>query len=245
MKTCEDLRDSFELYSLGLLDDSEDVLQIEAHLARGCEACTAHMKEAFAVKALMMSHAPEVVPPTRLKRRVMSAVGVQPMGWTWFATAAAAAMLMLALWFNFESRTRQAELAQAQRTLNETVAERDRLDQAFRFLEQPETRQVNFGSGQTNPPRGNVYIHSKLGVLLIAQNLPELPAGKVYEMWLVPKNGNPKPAGLFQSTASGTAVHTLSQLVDVSDIAAVAVTVEPAVGSTTPTMPLVIAAPIA
>ncbi len=240
---CDELRDSLELYSLGLLEDGTEKDEIRSHLERRCSACEANMKDALAVQALMLSQAPEVVPPARLKRRVMGAVGVQPMGWTWFAAACAAAMLMLALWFNVVAGERGRQLAQVRQSLTETEAERNRLEAVFRFLEEPETKQVNFGSPQTQPPRGNVYLHPRLGVLLIATNLPQLNPAQAYEMWILPKDGSaPKPAGLFQSNQAGSAVHTLPQAVSLSDVAGVAVTVEPAAGSQTPTMPLTFAA---
>ncbi len=242
---CEDLRDSFELFALGLLEEGMEQDEIRAHLDRGCGTCDARMKDALAVQALLLSQVPEVVPPARLRRRVMGAVGVQPMGWTWFAAACAAAMLMLALWFNVVSGERGRQLAQARQSLSESEAERERLQAVFRFLEEPETRQVNFGSPQTQPPRGNVYFHPRLGVLLIAANLPPLTPAQTYEMWILPKGGGaPQPAGLFQSTAAGSAVHTLPQAVNLSEVAGVAVTVEPAAGSQTPTLPILFAAQI-
>jgi hypothetical protein len=242
---CEELRDSFELYALGLLEEGVEKDEIRAHLERGCATCDAHMRDALAVQALLLSQAPEVVPPARLRRRVMGAVGVQPMGWTWFAAACAAAMLVLALWFNVVAGERGRQLAQVRQSLGETQAERDRLQSVFRFLEEPETRQVNFGAPQSQPPRGNVYFHTRLGVLLIATNLPALTPAQTYEMWILPRGGGaPQPAGLFQSTAAGSAMHTLPQAVSLADIAGVAVTVEPAAGSQTPTSPILFAAQI-
>lgn len=242
---CEELRDSFELYALGLLEEGGEKDEIRAHLERGCTECNSNMKDALAVQALLLSQAPEVVPPARLKRRVMGAVGVQPMGWTWFAAACAAAMLMLALWFNVVAGNRGEQLADARQSLTQTEAERARLEAAFRFLEEPETRQVNFGAPQTQPPRGNVYLNPQLGVLLIATNLPPLTPAQTYEMWLLPKGGGaPQPAGLFQSSQSGSAMHTLPQAMNLADVAGVAVTVEPAAGSQTPTLPILFAAQI-
>lgn len=242
---CEDLRDSFELYGLGLLEEGPEKDEVRAHLERGCATCTAHMKDALAVQTLLLGQAPEVVPPARLRRRVLGAVGVQPMGWTWFAAACAAAMLVLALWFNVVAGDRGRQLADTRQSLRESEAERVRLQSVFRFLEEPETRQVNFGAPQAQPPRGNVYFHSRLGVLLIATNLPALSPAQTYEMWILPKGGGaPQPAGVFQSSQAGSAFHTLPQAVDLAGIAGIAVTVEPAAGSQTPTLPILFAAQI-
>ncbi|MGH7969391.1 MAG: anti-sigma factor, partial [Limisphaerales bacterium] len=178
--TCEDLRDSYELYSLGLLD-GEEKREIEAHLGRNCTLCQKYLKDALGVNALMLSQVHEVVPPSRLRRRVMASVGMEHAGWEWVAALAAACALIVALWLGVEKRTTDRDLTNARVTLQQTEAERDRLAQAFAFLRQPETRQVNFGQGQPTPPRGNFFLNPRMGVLLIASNLPALPVGKAYE----------------------------------------------------------------
>jgi hypothetical protein len=243
MKPCEDFRDDFELYALGLLDPAEKT-EIDDHLRSGCSTCDAALKDALAVNAIVMSMAPEVVPPARLKRRVLASVGVHPMSWSWLAALAASCMLMVALWFSVQERSRSAELAQARHTLIEVSSQRDRLMQALSFLDDPATVPVSFGKGHPIPPHGNVFVHSRLGVLLIAANLPAAQSGKIYEMWVIPKGGAPRPAGLFQSQG-GTAMHILSGPVDVGSIGAVAVTLEPEAGSPAPTSTPIIVAPVA
>ena len=163
---CDDLRDSFDLFSLGLLEEGEEKSEIRAHLERGCATCEASMKDALAIQALLLNQAPLVEPPARLKRRVLGAVGVQPMGWTWFAAACAAAMLMLALWMNVMVRKSEQELADTRLVLAQSNGEREKLEAVFQFLQEPETRQVRFGDPATQPPRGNVYLHPRLGVML-------------------------------------------------------------------------------
>ena len=243
MSACQDFHDDFELYALGLLDPAEKE-GMDAHLRTGCVTCEAALKSALATNAIVMSMAPDVVPPARLKRRVLASVGVHPMSWSWLAAVAAACMLMVALWFSVQERSRSSELAQARHTLIEVSSQRDRLMQALSFLDDPATVPVSFGKGQPIPPHGNVFVHSKLGVLLIAANLPAAQAGKIYEMWVIPKGGAPRPAGSFQSQG-GTAMHILSGPLDVGTIGAVAVTLEPESGSPAPTSTPIIVAPVA
>jgi hypothetical protein len=242
MKPCDDFHDDFELYALGLLDPEEKTA-IDDHLRTGCSTCEAALKNALAVNAIVMSMAPDVVPPARLKRRVLASVGVHPMSWSWLAAMAAACMLVVALWLSVQERSRASELAQARRTLIEVSGQRDRLMQALSFLDDPATVPVSFGKGQPVPPHGNVFVHSKLGVLLIAANLPAAQSGKIYEMWIIPKGGAPRPAGLFQSQG-GTAMHILSGPLDVATLGAVAVTLEPEAGSAAPTSTPIIVAPV-
>jgi hypothetical protein len=244
MNPCQDFHDDFELYALGVLDP-EQKAEIDAHLRTGCATCEAALKDALAVNAMLMSMAPDVVPPARVKRRVLAGVGVQRMSWSWLAALAAASMLVVALWLSVQERSRAAELAQARHTLIQVSSQRDRLLQALSFLDDPSTLPVSFGKGQPLPPRGNVFVHAKLGVLLIASNLPPAQAGKTYEMWVIPKGGSPRPAGLFQSEGGGTAMHILSGPLDVGTLGAVAVTLEPEAGSAAPTSPVIILAPLA
>jgi len=144
----------------------------------------------------------------------------------------------------FQSRERRAE-NQLARVQAESFTERQelaRLNAAFAILYQPDARQVVFGAGTPQPPRGRVFLDPRRGVLLLASNLPPAPAGKAYEMWVIPKRGKPTPAGLFQSMADGTVMHILSGPVDVNATGAVAVTLEPESGVPQPTSTPVIAA---
>lgn len=241
--TCEELQSQFELYSLGLLQDEVEIQhEIQQHLARNCDVCRKRLREAIADNALIMATAPQTTPPRRLKRRVLAGFGIERAGWGWLGALATASMLMIALWLSVQERRRESELAESRRDILQVTAERDRLTQAFSFLNQPETRQVNFGKDKAQPPRGNVFVNSRMGVLLVASNLPALAQGRTYEMWVFPsKDSAPRPAGLFQSDAQGLAMHILSG--PLNELYAVAVTNEPAAGSAAPTtMPVIVAA---
>jgi anti-sigma-K factor RskA len=232
--TCAELKDGFELYSLGLLEGEEHT-EIEAHLARGCTDCQKNLKAALAVNALLLSTVTPTTPPARLKRRVLAGFGIERSGWGWLGLLAAAGMLVLALWLSVQERQRANELADARRRIIQITSERDSLQQAFRFFGQPDTIEVNFGQGQPKPPRGNVLVNSRLGVLLIASNLPMLQPGKIFEMWVIPKGGTPRPAGIFPADTQGSAVHMLSGPIDPQMLGAVAVSIEPEAGSQSPT----------
>jgi anti-sigma-K factor RskA len=240
--TCADLRESFELYALGVLEDEERA-EIDAHLARGCEHCSTALAKALAINAGLLSFVPDQAPPKRLKRRLLAAIGVHYPGWGWVWALSAILAVIVALWLGGQERQRSAELADARRSLMQVSGERDRLTTALEFLSDPQTQPASFGRGQTAPPRGYVFLHPQMGVLLIASNLPAVGEGKTYEMWVVPKGGGaPRPAGLFQSEGA-RAVHILNGPLDVTLLSAVAVTVEPAAGSSAPTTtPIIVAA---
>ncbi len=115
---------------------------------------------------------------------------------------------------------------------------------ALKFLNEPETKQVVFGQGQPKPPRGRVFVNPNRGVMLMVANLPQAPAGKLYELWLIPKTGAPQPAGLFQSDSQGNALYLREGLVDLSKTGAVAITLEPEAGSNAPTTTPLFVAPM-
>ncbi|MBF4571313.1 anti-sigma factor [Herbiconiux sp. VKM Ac-1786] len=67
---------------------------------------------------------------------------------------------------------------------------------------------------------------------VLAEGLPELPEGKVYEAWYIDAKG-PVAAGTFTAAESGTSWHVLEGTMSAGDT--VGVTVEPAGGSQQPT----------
>lgn len=225
--THEEMKEMYELYALGVLDRDERA-EIDDHLATGCEACRTSVQRAAVINSVLLTFVPEATPPKRVKKRLLAAVGMEQRSWGWLAWAATSACLLVGLtWFSLESHRRSEELTAARRVLD--------------IVDSPETRAVSFGAG----PRGNVFVNPKTGVLLIAKNLPRLEAGQTFEMWVIPKGGAPKPAGLFRPGANGTATHVFPGPVDVGATGAVAVTVEPEAGSAAPTTQPFIVAPVA
>lgn len=244
MMSCAELKDLFELHALGVLDPEESA-EVEQHLATGCAACSEAMQTALALNAMLLAQAAEVTPPARLKRRVLASVGVQRSGWGWTAAIAAAGMLVIALWLSVEVQKKDRELAGARKTLASVSADRDHIQQALAILDEPGARQVAFGT-EAPAPHGNVFVEERRGVVLLGANLPALPAGKIYEMWMIPKDAAaPVPAGLFQPDAAGNALHVQPGPVNAAALGRVAVTVEPEAGSTAPATSPIIVAPFA
>jgi anti-sigma-K factor RskA len=87
-------------------------------------------------------------------------------------------------------------------------------------------------------------VNAQRGVLLVASNLPPAPSGKIYELWVISKQGMPRPAGLFQSNLQGDALYLRGGALDVAATAAIAVTLEPASGSNAPTTTPIVVAPV-
>lgn len=145
--TCQELADLFELYALGVLEPAEKS-EIDAHLARGCGNCQHALSEALALNAGVLSFVPEAAPRRRLKRRLLTSVGVHYPSWGWVWAVGAVCLLMIAAWLGVEERRRTFELAEARRALIDSNSERDRLTQALQFLSDPQTVPASFGKGK-------------------------------------------------------------------------------------------------
>ena len=242
---CEELRDHYELYAMGVAAEPEKS-EIREHLNRGCEVCMAEMKRARTINAMLGGMTPPLAPSPLLRRRILASVGFEQkrFGWAPFLAVATALSLFAAFYFSGREREFAVLATRLRDQLGRESVELTRLNQAFAILNGPDTTMTSFGAGQPAPPKGRVFLNPSQGVLLIASNLPPAPAGKRYEMWVIPKGGKPVPAGLFQSEADGTAMHIQRGPVDVSATGAVAVTLEDEGGALQPTSTPLIAAAI-
>jgi hypothetical protein len=84
----------------------------------------------------------------------------------------------------------------------------------------------------SEPPRGEVIRLEDDRAVLIAENLPAEPEDKVCQTWLL-RDGVAEPAGTFESREGGITAAPIEGSLE--GAAAVAVTVEPAGGSSAPT----------
>jgi len=240
--THEEMHDIYELYALGVLEEEERA-EISQHLAGGCAVCLGAVKRAALQNAgVLAAMTPDSAPPRRLGARLREGVGIRARGWTWAAWLAVAACLVAMAWSGLRSWRISRDLEATRREVQRTDLELARMRAVLDVLDAPGTRAVSFGEEKHMPPRGSVFVNPQKGVVLIASRLPQLSAGWAYEMWVIPKTGAPKPAGLFQATEAGTAIHTLPGPLDVASTGAVAVTVEPDKGSSAPTSkPIIVA----
>lgn len=97
-------------------------------------------------------------------------------------------------------------------------------------------------AGQPDAPRAtaSVVMSPTKGMVLSAMNLPQLAAGKIYQLWVVTKSA-PVSIGTFEVAADGSVTGTMPLTAGAStDPVAVAVTIEPAGGVPSPTGPKVL-----
>jgi anti-sigma-K factor RskA len=149
-----------------------------------------------------------------------------------FAAAAAAIILLVGLWgFSLQQRLSETEAALA--------TEKSALNIPPGYVAfpvqgngpQPDASAVVFFNPETNQAS------------LLANGLQPLPAGKVYELWLLPPgfpDANPVAAGVFKVDGSGKARHETDAPSKLREYAGVAVTVEDNPGVEVPAGPIVL-----
>jgi anti-sigma-K factor RskA len=243
--THEELQDQLELYVLGVLD-ADETAAIDAHLLSGCTRCTQALGRATAVNAAMLAVAPEAVPAPGLRDKVMARVSParrQIRSPFWLAIAASLAAAVV--WLVAERQSDRDELAALQEARAAADAEAARLTSTLEFLQDPETRPATAQGGAAQQPRGTYFINQRGGVLLIASNLQPIGPDKVFELWVIPREGAPQPAGTFRADDTGAALHLFRDAAAPASARALAITVEPVGGSAAPTTTPMLVTPVA
>jgi hypothetical protein len=220
--TCEELSSDYGAYALDIANDPERT-EIADHLARQCPVCTPGVRRALGSVYAMSGAVKTEEPPKRLRRRIVAMVSrganqEERRSWVVFVPWAVAGVLAIVLL----SITVPARL-------NPPVSQ-SRFDEALSILNDPVTRDVTFGVPNA---RGRVFVSPGKGVVLMAAHLPALAEDKTFELWVIPTQGNPVPAGIFRGNDDSTAIFVRPGPVD--NAAAIAVTVEPKGGSAQPT----------
>jgi anti-sigma-K factor RskA len=201
---------SVALYALDALDPLEE-REFEEHLA-SCERCREELASLREATAALAYGAAGPAPPPELKLRILESAKAErskviPLQarrrWAARIAAGAALAAAFALGVGVWSTTRSSS------------------DPLASVLAKPGAKLVSMQS------HGVVAVAPD-GSAAVALTLPDAPAGKTYEAWVIRK-GAARPAGIF----SGSAVFKLQRSVPRGSV--VAVTLEPAGGVDQPT----------
>jgi anti-sigma-K factor RskA len=211
--------DAAGAYVLGAMPARERQ-EFESHLAT-CPECQADVDDLRpAAEALPMA-APPMVPPAGLKDRIMVEVEREAALLAQVGPAADRPAPEKRKRFRFSLGGWQLAPVAAALLIVGALA-----GFALRGGDSTQT----FSAG----PNAQVRVHGE-NATLVAQNLPAPPAGRVYEVWVVPKGeSQPRPTNvLFRPRGNGEAEAAIPG--SASDIDAVLVSDEPPGGSETPT----------
>jgi anti-sigma-K factor RskA len=123
------------------------------------------------------------------------------------------------------------------------AAKASRAQQVLEVLNAPNAQRVTLAATKIQPaPTAHaVYLAERGALMMEANNLKPVPAGKTYELWVIPASGAaPMPAGTFTPNGEGYASVVLPTLPSGVPAKAFGITIEDAGGSKTPTMPIVL-----
>jgi anti-sigma-K factor RskA len=236
--TSADLHTLTGAYAVNALSDLERTA-FEAHLTR-CQSCAVEVTE-LAATAARLGAAVEFLPPPQLRARVLAAAAEtrqlsphtarvpDPRRKRWAGGLLAAACLVAAVFVTVDYSQSGQE-----RQLAQLSSEYSRFSD---FLSTPDAKLIN-GRAPNGATGTAVVSVSRDEALFLAKDLPQAPDGHTYQLWRIGADG-PHSAGLLDSRSSPVVISGLTGTQEV------ALTVEPLGGSETPTLPAVMAMPLA
>lgn len=227
-------------YALDALDEDERSAY-EAHLA-DCEHCQQELASFWTTTEALAVAASGPEPSVALRERILADVRAEPQNVVAFEPrrwrvapvlgAVAAVAAVVALGIGLWASNLSSEL-------DETRAALARAQAAAQLLADPAAQTVALQQGT-----GRLVVDADGQAVLVVEGLEPAPAGKTYELWIVPGGdiAAASPAGLFPGR-DGTEVVGLDGTVTAGDV--VAVTVEAAAGADAPTtQPIVASDPV-
>jgi len=255
MTTHEQFADELALYALNELHGSE-LQEFEQHLET-CASCRRELQAMRSDLGLLGLSAVGPRPPARSKERLMRAIAAEPRGttapatvapkgrrnfWlTWIPAALALAVIVFALSLRQSNQSLNDQLAELRNRYNDQKVQLAQAQENMRLLLAPDAVHVSLvppKAGQ-QPNATAIVSPSQNRMTLMASNLPPVPAGKAYELWIIPPQGAPVNAGVFKPDEHGNVI-LLDHVLPTVQMKTFALTVEDEAGSDKPTSPIVI-----
>jgi anti-sigma-K factor RskA len=245
MTVHEQFADDLSLYALGALQGAERQA-IETHLDE-CPPCRQELERLRGDMALLALSANGPRPPERSRERLLAAIAKEPRrgqfpraGWAWgnvIGWAAAVAAIAIAVLFRQQNSDLRQHMLQVETNSVKQDQQLREAKQLLATLTSPDAVHFTLVAGNIPPqPQGKaIYVRSSGTLVFLGSNLPAIPPQKAYELWLIPTNGAPIPAGLFKPDARGAAAVIHPPLPIGVEAKTFAITIEPEAGSSAPT----------
>lgn len=190
---------------------------------------------------------------------VVTAASTTSSGIPYWLAAGIAALLLLTLYFAWDAhrlrdelraanernqRTEQlvasaeGEYAATQRKLAVMEEQMAKMHRENAILTDPASVKIMLAAQKIRAPQMVAMWHAKYGIVLTGQKVPMPSGNRVLQLWLIPKapGGKPMPAMTVRPDANGNFVILVANPpVAGSDTKALAITEEPAGGSSAPT----------
>jgi anti-sigma-K factor RskA len=258
----DELKYDAAAYALGVLEPAERAA-FEAHLT-DCAECTADVRQLRLAAAALPRTVPQVSPPPSLRARILdqavrgagadrpvaSAPGTvvrEKRGLPAWLQIAAMLVIGAGVFLyaqrmqmrvsNLEAQLAQAtaQVASADRATTEARTVALRAQSAMGVFAALDVARIDLaGQPVAAMARARALWSRQRGMVFTVSNLPQLPPGRVYQVWVVTAQA-PVSAGLLTPDAQGGGSVYFETPVDILPPTAVAVTLEPAGGVPAPT----------
>ncbi|MFB3906378.1 MAG: anti-sigma factor domain-containing protein [Acidobacteriota bacterium] len=227
--------------------------EFESHLAH-CSECRGELTELRETVFSLPLSVPLSAPPTRLKDQILAQATQERRparasfgGYGWRAWAIAASVLLAVLGFftwriwqsNSVIKQQLSGLQEENRRLRESSQGlRDRVD----LLTHPDTRFLKMaGLEEYRGASGSAFLEpTQRTAVAFLHDLPPVTGQQDLQMWVIQNGRPPIPSQTFKPAGQTTEI-SFSVPIDVSQVAVLAVTIEPVGGSPQPTGPMVLA----
>jgi anti-sigma-K factor RskA len=255
--------EDFDLYVLGALEGDEKQA-IESHLAV-CAECARKLTAARGRVAAISFAAPRTEPSPAVKDRLLRQIRAEanppasapvrqfvtpepprnvPLPWRWqFAilAPACAALMFFSLYLWRQNDHLNNQLAEMRANMAEQQKQLEYARIAAHLVEAKDTVTVSLAP-MPGMPKGAAHVmyNPQMGMLMYDGWIDPPPQDKSYQLWVVPMEGKPISAGVFNPATSDTA-HWMTKVPEGVAVKTFAVTLEPAGGMPEPTGPMVLA----
>ena len=243
-------RDLAAAYALGALAP-EEARRFEAFLAGSREA-QREVAEYRDVAALLALGEADGEPGPDLRDRVLARVAAdttRPLPRArgrsraplWLALAASL-VAVAALGLNL--RAARGELQDLRELLSDTQGRLAAREATLNAIFEPGVQMYQLtASGDPEPGVQLFYDRQRRQAIIHGFRLRQIPADRAYQLWFI-RDGKPVPSVTFKPESDGHARVERIPVPTGGDVSAAAVTIEPAAGSTQPTMPIVLVGPL-
>lgn len=251
-------QEDLTLHTLQALSEGESAA-VRAHLAQ-CAQCRAEMAEFSGDVAMIGLSVPQHPVPSGARQRFLSRIAgdaavLEPAvtlekrkpalsfphkGWIPWGAVAALAILAISLFV--KDIALNNDLTDATGKIATLTGQSAQAQRVLDLLTSHSTQRVLLTADKASiEPTGRaVYLADSGSLVFQANNLKRLASDKTYELWVIPANGKPIPAGLFRPDAAGNASVVLPPLPKGVPAKAFGVTIERAEGSDAPTAPIIL-----
>ncbi|MGC1188026.1 MAG: anti-sigma factor, partial [Candidatus Acidiferrales bacterium] len=159
--------------------------------------------------------------------------------WAW---AIAAVLVLATLYSVGQERRLDQQLAMVQRDLREGQAqraaiesEREHYQMAMEILSAQDTKSLVLAPKKAAMPPVQAYWSPRMGLLVMSAGMPQMASNMTLQLWMVSKKGQATSVGIFRPDSAGHVMLVAAPNQPIAEIAALAISEEPAGGSPQPT----------